>query len=73
MSKEDLWGKAVVCAKAARTTSDPHKRAVLIRLGELWLDLARNDTSQISETTALDIAVMERVQAEILGVRPTFH
>jgi hypothetical protein len=42
-------------------------------LGEFWLELARHDTSQISEGVAIDIAMIEKMQREILGVRITAH
>lgn len=68
-STEDLRGRAVVCAQAAYATPDPQKRALLIYLGEFW----RQDTSQISEATATDLAVIERLEAKLLGLRITLH
>jgi hypothetical protein len=58
---------AVVCALAALAAGDQHKRAILTYLGEFWLDLARHDLSQISENAASDLAMIERMQAELLG------
>jgi hypothetical protein len=72
MSQRDPWGRAVLCANAALTTRNPHKRALLIYLGEFWLELARHDTSKISDNVAIDVALIERMQAEILG-ESTFH
>jgi hypothetical protein len=71
--QHDFWGKAAACAKAACATSDPRKREILVSLGEFWLELAGRDASEISEETALDIARIECVQAEIIGVSPTIH
>jgi hypothetical protein len=73
--QHDFWGKAAACAKAACTTSDLHKRELLVSLGEFWLELGRRDASEISEETALDIARIECVQAKIIGanVIPTIH
>jgi hypothetical protein len=71
MSQRDPWGNAVTCAQAADATDDPGKRALLVYLGEFWLELAQHDTSEISESTAIDIAVVEKVQAEILGLTTT--
>jgi hypothetical protein len=73
MSPRDPWGKAVVCANAALASPNPHKRALLIYLGEFWLELARHDTSQISENIAADIAVIEQIEAKLLGPIPTSH
>jgi hypothetical protein len=67
MARSDPWGNAVACANAALATLDPHRRALLVYLGEFWLELARHETSDVSEDTAVDIAVIERVQAELLG------
>jgi hypothetical protein len=73
MSLRDTWGNAVVCAKAAEASRNPHRRDLLICLGEFWLELGRHDESQISEITAIDIAVIEQIQARMLGGVPTFH
>jgi hypothetical protein len=67
MSQKDPWGNAVLCAKAACAASDQERRAIFVYLGEFWLELARHDISQISENTAIDVAVIERLQAQILG------
>ena len=71
--RRDPWGSAVVCAKAASATGNPRKRAILIYLGEFWLALARHDTSQINEQVAIDLAMIELMQAEILGEVPVTH
>jgi len=49
------------------------RRALLIGLGEFWLELALHDTSQTSAKLAIDIAMIEKLQGEILGVRTTTH
>jgi hypothetical protein len=74
-SQADLWGNADAdaCDLAALATRDPMRRALLVYLGEFWLELARHDTSQISKETALDIATIEQMQWKSLGVNPTFH
>jgi hypothetical protein len=72
-SSHDLWGRAVVCAQAALAISDPHKRALLVYLGEFWLELSRHDTFQISEATAADLAAIERMEADLLGQTLRFH
>jgi hypothetical protein len=73
MSFGHTWGKAVACARAALATSDPIKRGILVYLAEFWLALAHCDTSQINEAIALDVAEIERVQANILGEHPSLH
>jgi hypothetical protein len=71
--QQDPWGNAVKCALAAVAASDPLKRELLVDLGEFWLELARHDTSQISAKVAIDIAMIEKLQGEILGIRTTIH
>jgi hypothetical protein len=73
MSQRDPWGNAVACAKAAMVTADPERRNLLIYLGEFWLELTYHDTSQISESIAIDIAVIERMQAQIPGESIACH
>jgi hypothetical protein len=74
MPQYDFWGKALVCAKAACATSNPHRRQLLVSLAEFWLELARQRIPEISNKTALDIARIECVQTEILGVNAaTLH
>jgi hypothetical protein len=64
----DPWGNAVICVKAALAARDPHKRAILTYLAEFWFAFATHDTSQISERSAIDVAAIEQMQAEILGI-----
>jgi hypothetical protein len=73
MYQLDPWERAVVCALAAKAASDPMRRALLAYLGESWLELGRHDISQISQETAVDIAVIEQMQARILGIIPACH
>jgi hypothetical protein len=73
MSESDLWEKALACAKAVWASSDPKKRAVLVYLGEFWLNLARTEPFRIDDRRAPDIAVMEQIHAELIGINPTFH
>jgi len=70
MSQSDLWEKAVVCAKAAHASSDPKRRAILIYLGEFWLDLARMDSFQFNDPMAFHVAAIERMQDELIGAAP---
>jgi hypothetical protein len=73
MSQKDPWRSAVICAKAALTTKDPHKRAILPHLGEFWLALARHDISQFREDIAIEIAIIVRMQPEIPGEAAAIH
>lgn len=69
----DPWGNAVICAKAALAARDPRVRAILVYLAEFWLELALHDASEISESSAIDVVRIERMQAEILGESTAFH
>ena len=71
--RKDPWGNAVECALAALAAYDPLRRALLTDLGEFWLEVARFDTSQISPQIAIDLAMIEKMQGDILGVRTTIH
>ena len=71
--QQDPWENAVICALAAVAASDPLRRALLVDLGEFWLEVARHDTSQISAKVAIDIVMIEKLQGEILGIRTTIH
>jgi hypothetical protein len=73
LSSDDLWGRAAICARAALAASNPQKRALLVYLGEFWLELSRRDMSQITEAAATDLAVIERLEADLLGLTLTFH
>jgi hypothetical protein len=72
MSHNDLWANAVACLKAACLASDQKKRAQLIHLGGVWLDLA-HATPQDDSETASRISAMERMQAELIGRPRTLH
>jgi hypothetical protein len=63
----------MVCAKAALGARDPHMRAALTDLAEFWFELTLHETSEISESTALDVLAIERMQAELLGNSPAVH
>ena len=66
MSRGYLWDQAAACARAAVATSDPIKREILTFLGECWVNLANANTNPDDEL-ARGIAVIERIQTEILG------
>jgi hypothetical protein len=68
-----FWVNATTCAKAASAARDPHMRAVLTYLAEFWFELALHDTSEISESAALDVLAIERMQAELLGNSTAVH
>jgi hypothetical protein len=73
MSQTEIWEKAVACVAAARATSDPKKRAVLLCLGGFWLNLARMKPSEIDDEMAINIASMEQMQTDLIESSPTFH
>lgn len=69
----DPWRNAMICAKAALAANDSDVRATLACLAEFWLALAIRDTSQKSESGAIDVAMIERMQAELLGEATVIH
>jgi hypothetical protein len=68
-----FWLNAMICAKAALAARDPHMRASLTHLAEFWFELALRDTSDMSESAAVDVAAIERMQAEFLGNSTAVH
>jgi hypothetical protein len=72
MSHNDLWANAVACLKAACLATDQNRRAKLIHLGGVWLDLA-HAPPQIDGEMANRISAMERMQAELIGRPRTLH
>jgi hypothetical protein len=65
--------KPVVCVKAALATENPRKRAILVSLGGFWISLAEVMPVQLNDKMAHDIAAMEQMQAELVGMFPTVH
>jgi hypothetical protein len=72
-SQMDPWGNAMICAKAALAARDSDMRAILTYLTEFWLELALHDASEISESAAIDVVMIQRMQAEILGEAIAIH
>jgi hypothetical protein len=72
MSQRDLWDKAAACARAANASSDPERCELLLYLGQFWVNLANVDPF-LDDDMAVDIAMIERVQVELLGRGPTSH
>jgi hypothetical protein len=72
MSQRDLWDKAATCALAAQATSDPKKREILTYLGEFWINLA-NENPYLDDQMASDLAVIEKMQTELIGAASTSH
>jgi hypothetical protein len=50
MSKIDPTDKAAECLRALELSSDPHQRALLTSLREVWIELAKSRHSFSSET-----------------------
>jgi hypothetical protein len=73
MFEDDLWERAAACIQAAQATQDLKMRAVLTCLGNFWIGLIYKKPHGIDHGTALSIAEVARVQAELIGTQPTFH
>jgi hypothetical protein len=48
-------------------------RSLLVYLGEFWLEMARYNTCQMSAPMAIDLAMIEKMQGELLGVESTIQ
>ena len=73
MSQSDMLRKAAACVRAAEASSDPLVREALTYLGEFWITLADASLFLDYERISLELAAIERMQAELIGTAPTWH
>jgi len=68
MSQRDLLDKAAECARAIAAAGEPARREVLAKLQELWINLANESESLSVDFLAKEIATIERVHAQVMGL-----
>ena len=73
MFEDELWERAAACIQAAQATQDAKMCAVLTCLGNFWIGLIHQKPDHVNHDTDLSIAEVARIQAELIGTRPTFH
>jgi hypothetical protein len=74
MSKIDPTDKAVECLRALELTSDPHQRALLTSLRDVWIELARSRHLFSSEADFAELLeTIGRFHTALLGQIPSVH
>jgi hypothetical protein len=64
----DPWERAAECARAIQDAVDQQRRAVLVKLRELWISLANERNVMTDEAFALEAETVGRLHMEWLGV-----
>jgi hypothetical protein len=67
MYQIDPWERAAECARAIQETVDQQRRAILVKLRELWISLANERDVIGDEAFALDAETVGRLHMECLG------
>jgi hypothetical protein len=62
MSQVDPWEKAAECARAIEISIDPHQKAVLINLQQMWIGLGNQRDFLTQEELAREVEVIGRLQ-----------
>jgi hypothetical protein len=61
------WAKASECERAADTTADPERWAVLTELRDLWISLANETAFMTDAERAKEIAAIDVLHAATLA------
>jgi hypothetical protein len=67
MSQVDPWEKAAECANAIQISIDPHRKAVLINLQQMWIALASQRDFLTQEELAREVETIGRLHAKFGG------
>jgi hypothetical protein len=67
MSQVDPWEKAAECARAIQISIDPHRKAVLINLQQMWIALANQRDFLTEEELALEVETIGRLHVKFGG------
>jgi hypothetical protein len=74
MSKIDPTDKAAECLRALELSSDPHQRALLTSLREVWIELAKSRHSFSSEADFAELLeTIGKFHTALLGGLPNVH
>ena len=68
MSQVDPWEKAAECARAIQIELDPHPKAVLTNLQQMWIALADERRFLTSEELAREMKAIGRLHAGMAGI-----
>jgi hypothetical protein len=64
MSQVDPWEKAAECARAIQISIDPHRKAVLTNLEQMWIALANQRNFLTKEELAREAETIGRLHAK---------
>jgi len=67
MSEVDPWEKAADCARAIQISIDPHRKAVLINLQQMWIGLGNQREFLTQEELAREAETIGRLQFKFGG------
>ena len=67
MSQVDPWEKAADCARAIEISIDPHQKAVLINLQQMWIGLGNQRDLLTQEELAREVEKIGRLQFKFGG------
>ena len=67
MSQVDPWEKAAECARAIQISLDPHRKAALANLLQMWIVLADERRFLTAEELAREVETIGRLHAGLDG------
>jgi hypothetical protein len=65
MSEVDPWEKAAECARAIQMSFDPHRKAVLLNLQQMWIALANERNLLTEEELAREAEHIGHLQVQM--------
>jgi len=67
MSQVDPWEKAAECARAIQISMDPHRKAVLINLQQMWIGLGNQRDLLTQDELAREVENIGRLHVRFGG------
>jgi hypothetical protein len=67
MSQVDPWEKAAECARAIQISVDPHRKAVLINLQQMWIALGNQRDCLTQDELAREAETIGRLHVKFGG------
>ena len=61
----DPWERAAECEHSRSAAVDPHRRAIMEKLRDLWIALANEKTLMTEADIADEIEAISRIQSEL--------
>ena len=73
MSQVDPWEKAAECARAIQISDDPHRKAVLNNIRQMWMALANERSFLSPEHLAREVETIRRLHVTLTGMGGFTH